>query len=419
MNASDPSTAPVPVCIRLTKHNRNSVAALLAVLEAETPDVRPLVVTTVDEVPAGSLLVHSFMTPQAPLVRAEVARLRERRGGQVWALAGGPHPSGDPDGTLAMGFRWVGVGEAGSAFAALVRRFVAGELPEPGVFQAGETRELDDYPPWPESGRLFCQVEITRGCPVGCAFCQTPYLFGRRVRHRSLQAIERLLRQSVHTGHRYSRFVAPNAFAYGSTDGRTPNPAAVTSLLTLARRSGLQKVFFGTFPSEVRPESVTDEMLRLARELCDNRNLSVGLQSGSDEILRRLRRGHTVREGIDAVARMARAGFVPRVDFIFGLPGESEEDRRATRQVVRHITASYGARVQAHVFTPLPGTPLQDEVPAHIDERTRELIEALRGKGLASGHWTDPRRLPSHLARMHKRKTALETGCAPCDALRR
>lgn len=394
---------PLPVCIRLTRQNRNSVASLLSVLEDEVGEGIDLrLFTSVDEVPENALVVYSFMTPQADAVREEVSRLRGA-GGSMLTIAGGPHPSGDPQGTLAMGFRWVAVGEAGAPFVELVRSVLAGSRPNPGVLPAWRLPNLDQYDPWPNSGRLYAHVEITRGCPIGCAFCQTPTLFGRKPRHRSLASLERLLRDSVRTGHCFTRFVAPNAFAYGSLDGRTPNPNEVEALLMLARRSGLKKVFFGTFPSEVRPESATPEMLRLVHDLCDNRNLSVGLQSGSDDVLRRLHRGHTVEQGVRAVANMAQAGFVARVDFIFGLPGETDAERRATREVVEHVTSAYGARVHAHVFTPLPGTPLASATPSPIDTATRELVEALRGRGLVSGHRTDFRRLPAHLIRMHER----------------
>lgn len=408
-NAQD--AGPPPICIRLTRLNRNSVASLLSVLEDEVGNGIDLrLFTDVEEVPAGALVVYSFMTPQADAVREEVGRLRDAMGESMLTIAGGPHPSGDPQGTLAMGFRWVAVGEAGTPFAELVRSVLAGSKPKPGVLPPWTLPNLDRYDPWPGSGRLFAHVEITRGCPIGCAFCQTPTLFGRKPRHRSLAALERLLRDSVRTGHRFTRFVAPNAFAYGSRDGRTPNPNEVEALLTMARRCGLKKVFFGTFPSEVRPESATPELLRLVHDLCDNRNLSVGLQSGSDDVLRRLHRGHTVEQGVKAVANMAEAGFVARVDFIFGLPGETDAQRRATREVVEHVTSVYGARVHAHVFTPLPGTPLAGATPSTIDTETRELVEALRGRGLASGHRTDFCRLPPHLVRMHESGRSPE-GC--------
>ncbi len=397
-----------PLCVRLTRHNRNSVASLLAVLERELGTTPPAILLAQhpSDIPAEALVAYSFMSPHADAVRVEVAALRNTHPAALF-VAGGPHPSGDPAGTLAMGFHWVAIGEAGDVFARFVSDVTSGNLPPRGLLPTQPAADLDLYDPWPTSGRLFAQVEITRGCPIGCAFCQTPALFGRRPRHRSLPSLERVLRASVESGHRFTRFVAPDAFAYGSRDGRTPNPAAVRDLLVMARRCGLEKVFFGSFPSEVRPESAVPDMLRIVHDLCDNRNLSVGLQSGSDDMLRRLHRGHTVRQGVEAVENMVRAGFAPRVDFIFGLPGETDEDRRATRDLIEHLTSAWGVRVHAHVFTPLPGTPLWNATPSPVDDATKDLVEALRGRGLATGHPTDPDRLAPHLRRMARRGRVL------------
>ena len=269
--------------------------------------------------------------------------------------------------------------------AELVRQVADGLPPPPGVVPPGRRQPLDRYPPWPRSGELFCAVEITRGCPVGCGFCQTPALHGRRPRHRSLAALERVFAHAVDTGHTYTRFVTPNAFAYGSQDGSTPNPRGVEALLTMARRVGFQRLYLGSFPSEVRPESVTEDTVGLIRDLADNRSVVVGLQSGSPDVLRRIRRGHTVEQGVAAVATIARAGLRPRVDFILGLPGESPLDRRRSLDLMAHLAAEYGAHVNVHRFAPLPGTPFADAEPSPIEPRTVDLLERLTGRGQASG----------------------------------
>jgi B12-binding domain/radical SAM domain protein len=377
--------AQFPLALHLTRHYRNSIAALLAVLEAELPAglVATRLLNRISDFDGNGLLACSFTSLQADSIGRELRPLFER--GELLAVAGGPHPSGAPQQTRAMGFRWVVAGEAGAAFAGLVRALAAGERPEPGVLTEEPGLPLDRYLPWPRSGELFSHIEITRGCPMGCTFCQTPRLFGRKPRHRSLQQLERIFAHAVGTEHRYTRFVAPNAFGYGSEDGLHPNPRAVEALLRAARRAGFQEVYLGTFPSEVRPESVTDEMLALVREHCDNRSIAVGLQSGSEQLLRRLKRGHGVRDGVAAIERIARAGFVPKVDFMFGLPEETDEDRAETRRVIAHLIDTCGATVHAHVFTPLPGTPLADAAPSVIDPATRELMALLAGTGRATG----------------------------------
>ncbi|MDY0001804.1 MAG: TIGR04013 family B12-binding domain/radical SAM domain-containing protein, partial [Polyangia bacterium] len=318
---SGTSRRPLLVQLRLTRHNRYSIAAVLAVVE-ETLGRGEAELRLVTDAAAQSgliegrgLLLHSFMTTHAQRVGREVGALREEHGDGLLLVAGGPHATGDPEGALGMGFHYAVQGEAaGAGFRAFLRSVAEGEPAAPGVLHAGRRRGLDGQRPWPEALSLFCPIELTRGCPIGCAYCQIPVLHGRRPRHRSLEAIERLVIRAVETGHTFTRFVSSNALAWGSTDGLTPDRRRLEALFVMLRRRGFQKVFFGNFPSEVRPESVTEDLLGLLRDHVDNRGLVVGLQSGSDAMLSRIRRGHSVAQGLEAAARMAAAGFVPAVD---------------------------------------------------------------------------------------------------------
>ena len=379
--------APYPVTFRLTKKNRNSVASLLAVLEDELPAglVEARLLEKPESFDGEGLLVDSFMSRAQERVKSEMAALRARQGDGLRAVAGGCHASADPAGTLALGFRWVALGEAGSGFASFVRELAEGREPAAGAFVAGGAPPLDRYAPWPRTGKLFAHVEITRGCPMACAFCQTPRLFGRTPRHRSLQSIRQTFEHAASTGHRYTRFVSPNAFGYGSKDGITPDPRAVEALLQVTRDAGMKEIFLGTFPSEVWPTSVTPELLALVKAHCSNESIALGLQTGSPDVMRAVRRGHTVEQGVAAVALIARAGFVPKVDFIFGFPGETDADRAKTRELLAHLVAEYGATVHAHLFDPLPGTPLAGTTPSTLDGATRELLAMLAGQKKLTG----------------------------------
>ncbi|MBI5547248.1 MAG: TIGR04013 family B12-binding domain/radical SAM domain-containing protein [Deltaproteobacteria bacterium] len=378
---------PFPVSLRLDKKNRNSIAALLSVLEDELPSklIEPRLIEQTEDFDGDGLLVCSFMSCARTRAASELAAWRARFGDRLQAIAGGCHASADPAGTLALGFRWVATGEAGTGFAQLVRDLAEGRHREPGVLVAGGAPPLDRYPPWPASGRLFAHVEITRGCPMACAFCQTPRLFGRTPRHRSLESIRRTFEHAAATGHRYTRFVAPNAFGYGSRDAIHSEPAAIEALLTTTRTAGIEEIYLGTFPSEVWPTSVTPELLQLVKDHCANRSIALGLQSGSADVLRAIRRGHTVEQGVAAVRAIAQAGFVPKVDFIFGFPGESDADREKTRTLIAHLVTDYGATIHAHLFEPLPGTPLAGATPSALDGPTRALIAELAGSRRLTG----------------------------------
>src|SRR5207302_1418065 len=134
------------------------------------------------------------------------------------------------------------------------------------------------------------------------------------------------------------------------------------------------RMYFGTFPSEVRPEHVTIEALAVLKRYVDNDNLILGGQSGSDRVLSKSHRGHDVEAIIRAVRIALECGFTPNVDFILGLPGEEGADLAATVALMKKLHA-LGARVHSHAFMPLPGTPFKDAPPARVDDATREELD--------------------------------------------
>ncbi|RMG73287.1 MAG: radical SAM protein, partial [Nitrospirae bacterium] len=146
------------------------------------------------------------------------------------------------------------------------------------------------------------------------------------------------------------------------------------------------RVFFGSFPSEVRPEQLTPEVLELLKGYVDNDNLVIGAQSGSDRILRLCHRGHTVEDVYRAVREAIRYGFKANVDFIFSLPGETEKDIEETERFILELV-SMGARVHAHSFMPLPQTPFSSCRPEGLTARYRGLINRLLPRGVIFGDW--------------------------------
>jgi B12-binding domain/radical SAM domain protein len=231
---------------------------------------------------------------------------------------------------------------------------------------------LDAFPPF---SQVKGYIEITRGCPHRCGYCQTPRIFGTSMRHRSIDSI-------AEWAHRYRdiRLLSPNAFAYGS-DGRTPRWEKVELLLRTLRGN----IFFGTFPSETRPEFITKNGLDLVTTYCTNTRLAFGGQSGSDRVLSALHRGHSVRDVEMAVELCRDHGLVPVVDFILGLPMEEEEDQRQTLRLIQDIARKGNVRV--HRFIPLPGTPLGQSTPRGLMAGAEKVLGRLALKGTLSGSW--------------------------------
>jgi B12-binding domain/radical SAM domain protein len=374
----------VDVHFRYSKKNSYSFAVLSPLL----PDAG------FADKPVNGIMIYSFTTRQAAKVFMEV----KNAGTDSIFIAGGPHPSGVPEETLEY-FDYVVIGEGEETLPELVK--VIQEGGDPGKVRGIAYRDsgtgkvvttskrphadLDAYPCFnPE--KLRAPIEISRGCPWGCRYCQTPRLFGREVRHRSIDSIVKNARY-----YNDLRFIASNAFGYGS-DGIHPRFDRVEKLLSTLHKLPGKKIFFGTFPSEVRPEFVTDESAELVRRYCANDSLSLGAQSGSDLILKEIRRGHTVGDTVSAVECCLEHEIVPAVDFIFGLPTETEEDQEKSLDLVSWICRK-GGTVRAHYLTPLPGTPYASAVPAEVSDKVRKELGKLALDGKLTGYWERHRKI--------------------------
>jgi B12-binding domain/radical SAM domain protein len=394
------------------KQNLNSLAALTGALEVDgrtrSLDLQFLwqderLVPRLRDLGQESdrlVVALSFATANLRQIAALMADLR-RLEPSPFIVAGGPHPSARAEEVLRLGADAVVVGEGEEALPALLARLLGGESPEgvPGVATLGtggdlsrgprpRSVDLDAYPPIGVEHRRFGPIEITRGCPCACAFCQTSFLFGGRMRHRSVESTVTWVQRAMERGYRYARFVSPNAFAYQSEDnGRSANLDAIERLLReISALMGQELVYFGTFPSEVGPETVTPEAVALVRRYCGNDNLIVGAQSGSDRLLQELHRSHTVVDVYRAAETIVAAGLRPVVDLIFGLPGEEAEDVAATLRLMEDLV-DMGAVLHTHTFMPLPGTPLEGAPPGEVDPALHPLLDRLASQGHQIGQW--------------------------------
>jgi radical SAM superfamily enzyme YgiQ (UPF0313 family) len=88
---------------------------------------------------------------------------------------------------------------------------------------------------------------------------------------------------------------------------------------------------------------------------------------------------------------------------IFGLPGETAEDRRLTLRMMDHLTAR-GARIHSHTFMPLAGTPLAAAPPGRVDGETRNVLGRLAGEGKQFGSWARQEKLGRDLASFRARR---------------
>lgn len=348
---------------------RNSYAILYAACERDGIILNPV------NSPSGDITCYSLTSVSERRYRDEIADA-----GCI-TIAGGPHATACPD-EVAGYADYVVVGEGEFTLPRLLGSLARGENGKiPGVMTGDWYRptdaciRLDAFPAFSEYKGY---IEISRGCPFSCGYCQTPQIFGHCMRHRSIEEIVKFTER-----HSQLRFVTPNALAYGS-DGVHPRFDKVEHLLRKCRN----QVFFGTFPSEVRPEFVCPESLALINRYCSNTRVHFGAQSGSEEVLARLKRGHTTADVIHAVDLCQDYGLIPVVDFIVGIPFETDDDQRATLDMIRWVARS--GTVHVHRFIPLPGTPLAGSSARPLLPETEKVCGELALRGKLTGSWNDP-----------------------------
>ncbi|MCM2268100.1 MAG: TIGR04013 family B12-binding domain/radical SAM domain-containing protein [Elusimicrobiales bacterium] len=380
------------------RENRWSVNALAAALEkAGIAGLKMRFPATAEEflreaaaAGPGAAAAVSFFTSQKAAA-GELARRLRGRGPLL--LAGGPHASARPQETLEMGFDCVVTGEGEEVLPEILRALAGGERPA-GIFRAARIKNLAPFPSFCARLGLPGPIEITRGCPFACAYCQTSFLSGVKPRHRPVASVLAHMRELFAAGIKDVRFITPDAFAYGSPDGRALNLPALRELLTQAGAEADKaggKIFFGSFPSEVRPEHIVPEALELTRRHASNRRLVIGAQTGSPRLLKAIGRGHTAGDILRACDLCRKHRFTPYLDFIFGLPGETREDEKHTEALIEELSAR-GAMIHTHAFMPLPGTPLADNPGPGITRTAEAFLKKMEARGKAFGKWRVQRR---------------------------
>lgn len=377
-----------------TKFNKYSIATLIACLEQSgfsggikiisDSDIKQNL--NMEEFDDSTILCLSFCSPQLKEILNTIERLKKLYSNAIF-IAGGPHPSGAPQETLKMGFDYVFVGEAERDFPIFLKNIGSERIIK------GTKVDLNEYQSFSLTYGKISPIEITRGCPFACKFCQTSYLFGTKPRHRSIDSIVKHVEMLLSYGIRDLRFISPNALSYGSEDGKTLNLQAVEELLkSIKNLSKKINIFFGTFPSEVRPEHLTKETISVVKPYISNKAFTIGAQSGSDRVLEIIGRGHTTEDVYNAVSNALEAGFSVNVDFIFGLPYEEEKHQEETVNFIEKLTKlSYlkgiPIKIHTHYFIPLAGTPFYKAKPSVLSKKLTKYLGTLYNQKLIFGKW--------------------------------
>ena len=215
-------------------------------------------------------------------------------------------------------------------------------------------------------------LKIQDGCNNRCSFCVIPYVRGRS---RSLKQ-EHVIREIdalVASGYREIVLSGINLGRWG----RELNPRTnfVSLLRTILEQTAIEKIRI----SSVEPMDWSNELIELVASsprIC--KHAHVPLQSGSDQVLRRMHRKYRPWHYADRLERIRGAipGAAIGADVMVGFPGETDDEFEQTRSFIEALPFTY-----LHVFTysSRPGTPsaeMPDQVPVPVArERNRILRE--------------------------------------------
>ncbi len=241
-------------------------------------------------------------------------------------------------------------------------------------------------------------VPIVYGCDKTCTYCIVPFARGPE-RSRPFDDIVAEVRTLAEAGYRELTLLGQNVNSYGHdlppdprfaelesqrTLGRAQDRAgrpdiaallrAIDGIRTGAGRPGIPRVRFVTS----HPWDLTDRLIEAMAEcesVCEHLHLPV--QSGDDEVLRRMGRQYTVEAYLELVERLRAAvpGIALTTDVITGFSGETEAQFQSTLELLRTVRFE---QVFAAAYSERPGTPatrLPDDVPA--EEKKRRLNELL------------------------------------------
>jgi threonylcarbamoyladenosine tRNA methylthiotransferase MtaB len=211
----------------------------------------------------------------------------------------------------------------------------------------------------PDRTRSF--IKIQDGCDAFCSYCVVPLVRGKP---QSVVPgdVMRAVAASVSRGCKEVVLSGIHLGDYGKDIGGV-------TLGTVMKEVDKLRGSFRARLSSVEPLEVSDEMLEVmagSSRFCEH--LPLPLQSGSDRVLRAMRRPYGAKKYLEVLERARKVLNNPAIttDIMVGFPGETEADHEETLATIREARF---ARAHVFIYSPRPGTAAA-EMPGRVDART-------------------------------------------------
>ena len=243
--------------------------------------------------------------------------------------------------------------------------------------------KFDHLPQRPGRDGATAFVTVQEGCDKFCTFCVVPNTRGREY-SRPMPDILREARTLVDQGVREITLLGQNVNAYRGATGLVGEGGLADLLERLARIPGLLRLRYTTS----HPSNLDDELIAAHANIeILAPHLHLPVQSGSDRILRRMHRKHTVEQYLDKIERLrvARPGIQISSDFIVGFPGETDADFAATMALIDAVRFDQSFSFKYSQRPNTPALKLKDSVPEAVKDERLAILQG-RINGLAQGY---------------------------------
>ena len=233
--------------------------------------------------------------------------------------------------------------------------------------------EKFDRLPEPRAEGPTAFVSVMEGCSKYCTFCVVPYTRGEEI-SRPLDGVITEVVSLAQQGVREINLLGQNVNAYRGPmhDGQIADLA--TLIYYVAAVDGIDRIHFTTS----HPVEFTDSLIQAYAEIPQLANyLHLPVQNGSDRILARMKRGHTIIEYKQKIRKLreVRPDISLSSDFIVGFPGETDLDFEATMKLIADIGFDQSF---SFIYSARPGTPaagFRDDTPMEIKKQRLQILQ--------------------------------------------
>ena len=232
--------------------------------------------------------------------------------------------------------------------------------------------EKFDYLPKSDKKSPSAYLSIMEGCSKYCTFCVVPYTRGEEFNRRFDDIINEAIQLSIQ-GTREIILLGQNVNAYKSND-HDGNPVGLSDLIRyISHIDGIDRIRYTTS----HPIDFSQDLISEYKNPKLANSLHLPIQSGSDLILSKMKRKHTVLEykSIIKKVREIRPDIHLSSDFIVGYPGESNYEFQKTLDFISELNFS---DAYSFIYSPRPGTPAAQEFDDLSDKIKSDRLKELK-----------------------------------------